>query len=144
MFQSRSQTGHGYNEWQRIFWAESAHIRFNPVHKPVMVTTVSQFQTVDEFIWSFNPVHKPVMVTTNQRQVDRQMVKACFNPVHKPVMVTTLMPILLENEREGVSIPFTNRSWLQQTLLTNNTTHAKQFQSRSQTGHGYNGTLAGR
>ena len=38
MFQSRSQTGHGYNPTVSLS-DEQVKLGFNPVHKPVMVTT---------------------------------------------------------------------------------------------------------
>ena len=62
-----------------------------------------------------------------------------FNPVHKPVMVTTLFVIGAASLlMVKVSIPFTNRSWLQHKVLMRLVHEFVVFQSRSQTGHGYN------
>ena len=107
-----------------------------------MVTTTQDRPGEVCHIMGFNPVHKPVMVTTHLKADRIEGEYACFNPVHKPVMVTTFMETpsetkdLIEFQSRSqtghgynlqgghcakdmlhyLSIPFTNRSWLQPAL----------------------------
>ena len=105
------------------------------------------------------------MVTTTQDRPGEVCHIMGFNPVHKPVMVTTRnKPYRCRPTRNLLSIPFTNRSWLQPSRGSLRQRHAPlpfnpvhkpvmvttdgwkahlynadgTFQSRSQTGHGYN------
>ena len=91
VFQSRSQTGHGYNE--RTF---TTRYRRSQVSIPFTNRSWLQPRT---------------------RTIIAHVTGDSFNPVHKPVMVTTLHHFgVIRRQPDVVSIPFTNRSWLQRYL----------------------------
>ena len=109
-------------------------IGFNPVHIPVIVSTMSLLElTILKCVsipfiyrssfqrssprslgappWRFNPVHIPVIVSTSWCS-PVGLVVDCFNPVHIPVIVSTRNRAM-SNTPVEVSIPFIYRSSFQ-------------------------------